>query len=130
VKSTHEDHQNDREGTSLNEEFLELSEAAAVAYIALTNTSKTFETDQRLADARHLVAIALSTVAPIYMATRCGARVFVLGPEEVERLLFRPLRERATPALKDLRIRRHDLRAAITTLKEARQAFMDSQSTH
>ena len=100
-----------------------MSEAADIAYIALTTTSKTSETDEHLASARDLVAIALSTVAPIYMATRCGAGVFVLGPQEVEQLLFKPLREAAKPALHALRIRRRALRAAIATLDEARQAF-------
>ncbi len=108
---------------SLDADFLALSEAAGIAYVALTDTSQAFETDERLAHARHLVATALSTVAPIYMATRCGAGIFVLGPEEVEQLLFGPLRQGAMPELGGLRIRRQDLRAAIVTLKDARQAF-------
>ncbi len=100
-----------------------LSEAAEIAYIALTGASSALETDERLTHARHLVAIALSTVTPIYMATRGGAGIFVLGPQEVEQLLLNPLRDGATPDLKGLRIRREDLQATIVTLKEARQAF-------
>src|SRR5688500_8132536 len=112
---------------SLTEEFVPLSDAARVAYIALTNTSKTAETDAGIAQASHLVGIALSTVAPIYMTVNGGSAALVLGPAEIERLLFQPLRQGARPAMDGLCIRRRHLKTAIATLKEARAAFSGRQ---
>lgn len=112
---------------SLDEEFLTLWEAARVAYSELAPVQPRSAADYP-AEAVQLVGIALSTVAPIYMTTKAGSGVFVLGAAEIEHLLFRPLKQhRPTQELDNLRIRRRDLRGAIKALKEARQSFAGRQ---
>ena len=104
--------------TLLDEEFMPLHLAAGIAYSQIMGSL------QQRADDIQLVGIALSTVAPIYRATHGGAGATRLSAQEIEDRLFRPLRSSgAPPALRDLRIRRRDLDAAIAALKEARAAF-------
>jgi hypothetical protein len=106
------------------EEYVPLSVAATVTYFHITETSRQLGNEQHLSEVMHLVAIALSTVAPFYMSSLGGKAAFVLAPREVDDLLFRPLREKGQiPSLENLRIRRQDLHKAMATLKEARIAF-------
>ena len=102
----------------LDDEFVPLSVATTITYFHVTDALRRVSTEEELADIAHLVAIALSTVAPLYReATPACAR-------ELEEMLFRPLRERAdATVLEKFSIRRRDLRTAMTTLKEARVAF-------
>jgi hypothetical protein len=102
----------------LEDEFVPLPVAATVTYFHVTDALRQVSSEEDLAKMAHLVAIALSTVAPLY---RDGARVDAARLEEA---LYRPVRERtAALSLDSLAIRRGDLRAAMTTLKEARLAF-------
>jgi hypothetical protein len=98
-------------------ELLSLGLGARIAYFQLTMPRRQVSLEEDLTDLVHLVAIALSTVAPILRSTG-------------ERLDDRALREELYPRpgsprpdLEGLVIRRGDLRNAIATLKEARVAF-------
>jgi len=106
----------------LDREFVPLPIAAAAAYYRVTGMTRRLEED-RLGETIHLMAIALSTVAPIYMATVGGA--FVLSAAEVKDFLFRPLKSNAPPDLDCLRIRKADMERGIETLKASRNAFWE-----
>jgi len=106
----------------LDREFVPLPIAAAAAYYRVTGMNRRLEEDQ-LGETIHLMAIALSTVAPIYMATVGGA--FVLSAAEVKDFLFRPLKSNAPPDLDCLRIRKADMERGIETLKASRNAFWE-----
>jgi hypothetical protein len=74
-----------------------------------------------LAEMRRLVAIALSTVAPIHRLKGNGEGANLLSAAEINDLLFRA--HDAAPAdgsLDRLCIRRGDLRTALKVLREAR----------
>lgn len=90
----------------LDEELMPLEVAAGIAYSQLMGTLRPPPDDLPL------VCIALSTVAPVY------AGRYALTARQIAERLFAP---RADVA--GLRIRRRDLRVAITALKEARHAF-------
>lgn len=63
-----------------------------------------------------LAAIALASIAPIY---RCAAGTMVLiGGRELRSRVYQD-----PPLLQELHIGRHDLRSAITKLREARELF-------
>ena len=73
--------------------------AAAVAYCKITET-RSYLSEGGLSEMVHLTAIALSTVAPIYIASGDGAGVSVLS----------------------LRVRKADLERGIETLKASNNA--------
>jgi hypothetical protein len=106
----------------LDREFVPLPIAAAAAYYKVTGMTRRLEED-RLGETIHLMAIALSTVAPIYMATVGGA--FVLSAAEIREFLYRPVRSNAPPDLDCLRIRKADMERGIDTLKASRNAFWE-----
>jgi hypothetical protein len=104
------------------EEFLPLELAAALAYDRLTEIRREPPAEQ-LAELIHFAAIALSTIAPIYMATSAGAGLLVLSFKEIEELLYRPLKSGAPSPLHGLRIRKTDMESAVETLKLAKNAY-------
>ena len=108
----------------LDQEFVPLPIAAAAAYYKVAGVARRLP-EERLGEAIHLMAIALSTVAPIYMATRGADGPFVLCSAEIEELLFRPLKSKAPPDLDDLRIRKADMEHGIETLKASRSAYWE-----
>ena len=112
----------EREATRLFElevELVPLRVAATVAYFHVTDSMRQVSSEKDLAEIVHLVAIALSTVAPIRRAD--GA---VLTSAELHEIFYRPLGRRLRkPELEGLVIRRGDLKNAMVTLKEARMVF-------
>lgn len=108
----------------LDQEFLEMPIAAAVAYYKITETRSRLS-ESCLSEMVHLTAIALSTVAPIYMASGDGAGVSVLSGEEVEKLLFQTLKSGEHPDLDHLRVRKADLERGIETLRASKNAFWE-----
>jgi hypothetical protein len=101
-----------RRRQALDEELVPLVVAATVAYFHVTEAAHQVTTQSDLAEVVPLVAIALSTVAPIV------GEEGPLGAAQLrERLYGRP------PALDGLKMRRGDLRAAMITLREARASF-------
>jgi hypothetical protein len=72
---------------------------------------------------RRLVAIALSTVAPIFAAKANGEGPMRLSTAQINEFLYRPADAAAYTTLDQLCIRRGDLRTALKVLKEARMAF-------
>jgi hypothetical protein len=103
------------------EEFLPLEVAATLAYERLTEIRRELPAEQ-LDELIHFAAIALSTIAPIYMTTSAGAGLLVLSFREIEELLDRPLKSGAPSPLHGLRIRKTDMESAIETLKLAKNA--------
>src|SRR5204862_5657301 len=112
----------EREATRLFElevELVPLRVAATVAYFHVTDSMRQVSSEKDLAEIVLLVAIALSTVAPIRRAD--GA---VLTSAELHEIFYRPLGRRlGKPDLEGLVIRRGDLKSAMATLKEARLVF-------
>jgi hypothetical protein len=103
----------------LEAELVPLRVAARVAYFHITDALRQVSREDDLAEIIHLVAIALSTVAPIRHAA--GA---ALTDHELRELFYRPLGNvGGKPDLAGFVIRRGDLKAAMTTLKEARVVF-------
>jgi len=103
----------------LETERVPLRVAATVAYFHVTDSMRQVSSEKDLAEIVHLVAIALSTVAPIRRAD--GA---VLTSAELHDIFCRPLGQRlGKPDLEGLVIRRGDLKSAMATLKEARAVF-------
>jgi len=105
----------------LDDEMVPLAVAATVAYFHLTEVAKQIDTNEHLADVVQVVAVALSQVAPVYSAA--GAPVRVVNKELDALLLRRPENDAPKPDLDQFVIRRGDLRAALTTLREARNLF-------
>jgi hypothetical protein len=103
----------------LDAEFVPMSTAAAKAYFEITAERKAVGSLAQLVETGRLVAIALSTVAPIYRLAGGGKQALVLSAGEINERLFN-VKE---PSLEDLAIRREDLDKAITTLREARASF-------
>lgn len=114
--------------TLLDEEFISLELAANIAYFHIRETPSQVGSDEELDEIAHLVAIALSTVAPIYVAPASGTGALRLTAMEVGELLFRPLKTKGQrPDLDNLKIRRSDLRRGMQTLKASRIAFWKKQ---
>jgi hypothetical protein len=108
----------------LEDELVPLAVAARAAYFEVTALARDKGTEEELAEVSHLVALALSTVAPIHMKIGEAGKTIVLQSREVNDLMFLPLRERKQrPSFDGLSIRRADLRAAIMALKDARSTF-------
>jgi hypothetical protein len=97
----------------LDDEMVPLAVAATVAYFHVTEAAHQVTTQTDLADIVPLVAIALSTVAPIHGEAR------PLSAIEVRERLYGSRR----PSLDGLKMRRGDLRTAMITLREARSTF-------
>ena len=109
-------------GELLDQEFLEMPIAAAVAYYKITETRVRLP-EGSLSEMVHLTAIALSTVAPIYMASDDGGGVSVLSADEVEKLLFQTLKSGEHPDLDHLRVRKADLERGIETLRASKNVI-------
>jgi hypothetical protein len=103
----------------LDAEFVPMPVAAAMAYFDITAQRKVVGSAAELVEVGRLVAIALSTVAPIYRVAEDGKRALALTADEINERLFRA----KNPTLDDLAIRRDDLDQAIASLKEARASF-------
>src|SRR2546430_13068640 len=100
----------------LETELVPLRVAATVAYFHITDSLRQVSSEEDLAEIIHLVALALSTVAPIRRADGV-----VLTSAELHDIFYRPLGRRlGKPDLEALVIRRGDLKSAMATLKEAR----------
>lgn len=97
----------------LDDELVPLPVAATVAYFHVTDAAHQVSTQEALADVVPLVAIALSTIAPIH------AESGPLSASALRDMLYAKRR----PNVDGLRIRRGDLRRAMITLREARAAF-------
>ena len=97
----------------LDEELVPLHVAATVAYFHITDAAHQVSTREALAVVVPLVAIALSTIAPIHAEN---------GPLSSAALRDALYKERR-PNVDGLMIRRGDLRRAMITLREARAAF-------
>jgi hypothetical protein len=108
----------------LDNEMVSLAVAASVTYFHLTEVARQIDSETHLAEMLQVVAVALSQVAPIHRAAKNGESPSLLSNREVDRLLFRPMREgEEAPDLDEYCIRRGDLRSALVTLREARGLF-------
>ena len=106
----------------IEEELVPLSVAATVTYFHVTAVGKQLDDEDNLSEVLHLVAVALSQLAPIHSAGPDGPRL--LSTQELEKLLFEPVRSRVDlPDLDGFCIRRRDLHAAMVALRSARSAF-------
>lgn len=105
-----------RQKTALHRELVPLTEAAAVAYHIITERPVPLKDPQALREVRDLVAIALTSVAPV-LRQEDGAAVPLSSAEVNERLFGRP------PRLDGLYMRRLDLLRAVESLKQAHGAF-------
>ena len=104
----------------LEEELVPLSVAATVTYFHVTAHDRQVEDQDNLFQMLHLVAVALSQLAPIHEVHEDGTPG-VLKAQDVERLLFRPVRHGSElPDLDRFRVRRGDLHRAMNALREAR----------
>ena len=103
-----------------DEALVVLTVAAATTYFYVTDATRQVESGAPLAQILPLVAIALSTVAPIRRADGTP-----LSEVEVDELLFRRRAGVGASAttLAQLRMRRGELDKAMALLKEARVAF-------
>jgi hypothetical protein len=104
----------------LDQELVALPVAAAITYFHVTEAARQVESRDSLAELVPLVAIALSTVATIRRAD--GEP---LSEREMDQVLCR--RQAGVGAIAAqialLRMRRGDLREAMTLLKQARVSF-------
>jgi hypothetical protein len=108
------------------QELVPLAEAAAVAYHVVTKKPRSLRDPLELEEVRGLVAIALSSVAPV-LCFENGKRV-PLSAAQIEERLFsrassRPRSRGGAPDLSGLFMRRGDMIRAIETLKEAHASF-------
>lgn len=111
-----EDRESTAEAERLNDqELVPLAVAASVAYEHLSVVA--VHSGGEIGEIANLVAIALSTVAPIHRAGEAASGPLLSG--EIEGTLLKP-RNGAWPSLDGLAIRRRDLWTAIATLKKAR----------
>ena len=101
-------------------DLVPLRVAASVAYFHITEALRQVTRHEDLDEVLHLVAIALSTVAAIRHADGSA-----LSAGEVHERFYSQLGKPGgrKAQLDDLAIRRTDLKAAMTTLKEARIVF-------
>ena len=111
-----------------DKELVPLAIGATAAYFEIAPKSTIVRNDDQLAEFAHLLAIALSTVVPIYMRTNATGDglgdAFPLATQEINELLFEPVKDgRLRSTLDGLLIRRADLRRGIATLKAAQVAF-------
>jgi hypothetical protein len=107
-----------KDKVELYRELVPLHEAAAVAYHIITERPVPLKDPHALEEVRGLVAIALSTVAPVLQQVDGSAAP--LSAAEIDERLF----TRGRPALLDgLCMRRVDLLRAVETLREAHVAF-------
>jgi hypothetical protein len=104
----------------LGEQWLPLPIAAALAYYEISGTRVRLP-ERSVDEAVRRTAVALATVAPIYMTIDGGAGAFVLSPSEIDELLFKPLESGERPSLDNLRIRKADMQKAVATLKASRE---------
>ena len=104
------------------DQVLELELGCLVAYFQLTAPKRQMEGPMELIQALPMVAIALSTVAPIWRASRSGAELVSMR-ELQPRLFARDESGVHVAHLEGLGIRRRDLHHAITVLRDARMSF-------
>lgn len=111
-----------REKLAVDDALVVLTVAAAMTYFYVTDPARQVEKSESLPSILPLVAIALSTVAPI-----CRADGTPLSVQELDELLFRRTAGVGASAgtLAQLRIRRGDLDTAMALLRETRIAFGD-----
>ena len=105
----------------LDRDFVPMTMAAGMAYFDITAQRNVAGSAAQLVEMGRLVAIALSTVAPIYRMAEGGQQALAMTAEEINERLFKARSAR----LDDLAIKRQDLAKAIATLKEARTTFGD-----
>jgi hypothetical protein len=107
----------------IEEELVPLSVAATVTYFHVTALARQLDDEDNLAEVLHLVAVALSQVAPIHSIGPAGESR-LLNAQELEKLLFGPVRDSDDlPDLDRFSIRRRDLHAAMVSLRAARSSF-------
>ena len=110
--------------SDLDNEMVSLAVAASVTYFHLTEVARQIDSETHLAEMLQVVAVALSQVAPIHRVAKDRESPALLSNREIDRLLFRPMREgEEAPDLDEYCIRRGDLRNALVTLREARGLF-------
>jgi hypothetical protein len=115
-------HDDAEQRTQAQDDVLELELGCLVAYFQLTAPKRQMEGAAELVRALPMVAIALSTVAPIFPVE--GAAGEAMSMRDLQPLLFaRDEAGAAVAHLDGLGIRRGDLDHAITVLKEARMSF-------
>lgn len=102
----------------LEVDFVPMPVAAAMAYLDITGHRKVVGSAAELTEMGRLVAVALSTVAPVYRVAE-GQPASVLSAAEINEHLFKS----RSPALSELAMKRDELQKAIATLKEARTTF-------
>ena len=101
-----------------------LSIAATVTYFHVTAVARQLDDEDNLAEVLHLVAVALSQVAPIHHRRLPNAEPLLLSTQELETLLFKPVRDGIdVPDLDRFCIRRRDLHAALISLRAARSSL-------
>lgn len=103
----------------LDVEYVPMPVAAATAYFGITGERKVACSAAELAQINRLVAMALSSVAPIYRMTEGAGRPSILSSAEVHKLLF----QTRSPDLSDVAIKRDDLQSAIAALRQARTSL-------
>ena len=102
----------------LEAEYLPLPIAALVAYYKVTEVRRRLPQDH-IGETVHTMAIALSTVAPIYGPAADGQAGSRLTASQLDELLLRPS-QMARSSLDHLRIRRADMQRGIEALKANR----------
>jgi hypothetical protein len=112
--------------SELHRELVPLAEAAAVAYHIISDNPRSLRNPRELCEVRCLVAIALSSAAPIVHGQDGAVRP--MSAAEVEQHLFAPLSQRQPersppPDFAGLYIRRGDLVRAVEVLKRAHKSF-------
>lgn len=110
--------QQGRPSHEIYRELVPLAEAAAAAWHIITERPAPLKDPHALEEARGLVAVALSSVAPVLKGDS-GAAVPLTGPEVSERLFVR----NGAADLDGLYMRRVDLLRAVELLREAHIAF-------
>jgi hypothetical protein len=105
---------------TLRQVTVPLGIAAAHAYCELTPVHERVESPDDLKKVLHGVAVALSSLAPIFRQDEQAGTAVALTASEIVTILFR---RAAHEAWERLAIRQTDLRAAITTLRQVRTAY-------
>jgi|SRR5262249_4936814 len=108
----------------LEAEYLPLPIAALVAYYKVTDIRRRVPQDH-IGETIHAMAIALSTVAPIYGPAIDGKIGPRLSASEVDKLLLRPSQPAAQSRLDELRIRRADMQRGIEALRASAGSLWD-----
>jgi|SRR5262245_13709480 len=107
-------------GPTVKQELVPLGVAAAYAYFQLTRPQDRVESSEGLEKILKDVAIALSTVAPIFKDPGSRGAPVALTPAEIVATVFQG-RERDT--WDGLVMLEADLKTAIKTLRQVRMAF-------